>query len=187
MAVEASKWLIEYNQQVAGAYVTLSNTYTLAGEWENAHSLRTEMELVGVHKEPGCSWIEIKDSIYVFYAGDLSCERGDEVISLLRELERRMMERGCVGGSTGLVFVDVEQEVKEKIVGLHSERLALAFGLISIPKGVTIRVMKNLRICSDCHEAFKLISKIVERDFVVRDVNRFHHFKDGSCTCKDFW
>jgi pentatricopeptide repeat protein len=187
MAVEASKWLIEYNQQVAGAYVTLSNTYTLAGEWENAHSRRTEMELVGVHKEPGCSWIEIKDSIYVFYAGDLSCERGDEVISLLRELERRMMERGCVGGSTGLVFVDVEQEVKEKIVGLHSERLALAFGLISIPKGVTIRVMKNLRICSDCHEAFKLISKIVERDFVVRDVNRFHHFKDGSCTCKDFW
>lgn len=187
IAVEASKWLIESNQQVAGAYVTLSNTYTLAGEWEKAHSLRAEMDLVGVHKEPGCSWIEIKDSIYVFYAGDLSCERRDEVISLLRELERRMMERGYVGGSTGLVSVDVEQEVKEKIVGLHSERLALAFGLISIPKGVTIRVMKNLRICSDCHEAFKLISKIVERDFVVRDVNRFHHFKDGSCTCKDFW
>ncbi|CAK7333139.1 unnamed protein product [Dovyalis caffra] len=187
IAVEASKWLIESNQQVAGAYVTLSNTYVLAGEWENAHSLRAEMELIGVHKEPGCSWVEIKDSTYVFYAGDLSCERGDEVISLLRELERRMMERGYVGGSTGLVFVDVEQEVKEEIVGLHSERLALAFGLISIPKGVTIRVMKNLRMCSDCHRAFKLISKIVERDFVVRDVNRFHYFKDGSCTCKDFW
>ncbi|KAJ6430571.1 hypothetical protein OIU84_021882 [Salix udensis] len=99
IAVEASKWLIESNQQVAGAYVTLSNTYTLAGEWEKAHSLRAEMDLVGVHKEPGCSWIEIKDSIYVFYAGDLSCERRDEVISLLRELERRMVERGYVGGT----------------------------------------------------------------------------------------
>ncbi|KAJ6321229.1 hypothetical protein OIU77_011349 [Salix suchowensis] len=98
IAVEASKWLIESNQQVAGAYVTLSNTYTLAGEWEKAHSLRAEMDLVGVHKEPGCSWIEIKDSIYVFYAGDLSCERRDEVIGLLRELERRMTERGYVGG-----------------------------------------------------------------------------------------
>lgn len=187
IAVEASKWLIECNQQVAGAYVTLSNTYALAGEWENAHSLRTEMKRTGVHKEPGCSWVEIKDSTYVFYAGDLSCERGNEVLCLLKELERRMKERGYVGGSMGLVFVDVEPEVREEIVGLHSERLALAFGLMTIPKGITIRVMKNLRMCKDCHDAFKLISEIVERDFVVRDINRFHHFMDGSCSCRDFW
>lgn len=187
IAVEASKWLIESNQQVAGAYVTLSNTYALAGEWENAHGLRSEMKHVGVYKAPGCSWVEVKDSAYVFFAGDLSCERGNEGVSLLRELERKMMERGYVGGSAGLVFVDVEQEAKQEIVGLHSERLALAFGLISIPKGITIRVMKNLRMCRDCHEAFKLISEIVDRDIVVRDVNRFHYFKNGSCTCRDFW
>ncbi|KAK4586777.1 hypothetical protein RGQ29_023796 [Quercus rubra] len=188
IAVEASKLLIESNQQVAGAYVTLSNAYALAGEWENVHSLRTQMKRTGIYKEPGCSWVEIKDSTYVFYAGDVaSCPQGREVMSLLRELEERMKERGYVGGSMGLVFVDVEQEAKEEIVGLHSERLALAFGLINIPKGVTIRVMKNLRMCRDCHEAFKLISDIVERDFVVRDVNRFHHFRNGSCTCRDFW
>ncbi|XP_050240089.1 pentatricopeptide repeat-containing protein At4g15720 [Quercus robur] len=188
IAVEASKLLIESNQQVAGAYVTLSNAYALAGEWENVHSLRSQMKRTGIYKEPGCSWVEIKDSTYVFYAGDVaSCPRGREVMSLLRELEERMKERGYVGGSMGLVFVDVEQEAKEEIVGLHSERLALAFGLINIPKGVTIRVMKNLRMCRDCHEAFKLISDIVERDFVVRDVNRFHHFRNGSCTCRDFW
>ncbi|KDP39998.1 hypothetical protein JCGZ_01996 [Jatropha curcas] len=187
IAVEASKWLIESNQQVAGAYVILSNTYALAGEWENANSLRSEMRRVGVYKEPGCSWVENKDSTYVFYAGDLSFERGSEVLSLLKDLERRMKEKGYVGGSMGLVFVDVEQEAKEEIVGLHSERLALAFGLISMPKGITIRVMKNLRMCKDCHEAFKLISEIVEREIVVRDVNRFHHFKNGSCSCMDFW
>jgi len=188
VAVEASKQLIESNQQVARAYVTLSNAYALAGEWENVHSLRSEMKRTGVYKEPGCSWVEIKDSAYVFYAGDAaSCPQGSEVASLLRELEGRMRERGYVGGSVGLVFVDVEEEAKEQIVGLHSERLALAFGLINIPKGMTIRVMKNLRMCRDCHEAFKLISDIVERDFVVRDVNRFHHFKNGSCSCRDFW
>lgn len=188
IAVEASKWLIESNQQVAAAYVNMSNTYAVAGKWENVHSIRYEMKRKGVHKEPGCSWVEIRDSTYVFYAGDISsCARGSEVVSLLRELERRMKERGYVGGSTGLVSVEVEEETKEEIVGLHSERLALAFGLISIPKGVTIRVMKNLRMCRDCHEAFKLISEIVERDLVVRDLNRFHHFENGSCTCRDFW
>ncbi|KAL7166188.1 hypothetical protein ACSBR2_036966 [Camellia fascicularis] len=97
-----------------------------------------------------------------------------------------MKERGYVGGSVGLVFVEVEEETKEEMVGLHSERLALCFGLLSMPKGVTIRVMKNLRMCCDCYEAFKLISEIVERDFVVRDVNRFHHFNDGSCSCGNF-
>ena len=188
IASEASKWLIEANQQVAAAYVTMSNTYASAGKWENVHSIRYEMKRNGVYKEPGCSWVEVRDSSFVFYAGDVSsCARGSEVGSLLRELGRRMKERGYVGGSAGLVSVDVEEEAKEEIVGLHSERLALAFGLISIPKGVTIRVMKNLRMCRDCHEAFKLISEIVERDFVVRDVNRFHHFENGSCTCRDFW
>ncbi|XP_057475983.1 pentatricopeptide repeat-containing protein At4g15720 [Actinidia eriantha] len=188
IAFEASKWLIESNQQVAAAYVILSNTYALAGRWENVHSTRSEMKRNGVAKEPGCSWVEIKDCTYIFYAGDVSsCPRGSEVVSLLKELEVRMKERGYVGGSTGLVFVDVEEETKVEMVGLHSERLALGFGLISIPKGVTIRVMKNLRMCRNCHEAFKVISDIVERDFVVRDVNRFHHFKDGSCTCRDFW
>ncbi|KAK9288092.1 hypothetical protein L1049_016539 [Liquidambar formosana] len=188
IATEASKWLIESKQQVAAAYVTMSNTYAFAGKWEKVHSIRSEMKRNGVYKEPGCSWVEIRDSIYVFYAGDVSlCARGSEVVSLLRELERRMKEKGYVGGSMGLVFVDVEEEAKEEIVSLHSERLALGFGLISMPKGMTIRVMKNLRMCRDCHEAFKLISDIVERDFVVRDVNRFHHFKNGTCTCRDFW
>ncbi|TXG71761.1 hypothetical protein EZV62_000340 [Acer yangbiense] len=187
IAVEVSKKLIESNQQVAGAYVTLSNTYALAGDWENVHSLRSEMKRTGVYKEPGCSWVEIKDKTYVFYAGDKSIERGSEVWSLMRKLEQEMKKRGYVGENTGLVFVDVEEEAKEEILSMHSERLALAFGLISIPKGITIRIMKNLRMCKDCHEAFKQISDIVERDFVVRDVNRFHHFENGSCTCGDFW
>lgn len=188
IAVEASKRLIESNQQVSGAYVTLSNAYALAGEWENVQSLRFEMKRTGVYKEPGWSSVEIRDSTYVFYAGDVaSCPQGNKLVSLLGELEERMKGRGYVGGSIGLVFVDVEEEAKEEMVSLHSERLALAFGLINIPKGMTIRVMKNLRMCRDCHVAFKLISDIVERDFVVRDLNRFHHFKNGLCTCRDFW
>lgn len=188
IAAEASKWLLQAKQQVDTAYVSMSNIHVLTGNWDDAQSIRTEMKRIGVRKEPGCSWVEIKDSVYVFYARDVSsCPRGTEVLELLKDLEKRMKEQGYVGGSNGLVFVDVEEESKEEMVNLHSERLALGFSLISIPEGETIRIMKNLRMCRDCHEAFKLISGIVERDFVVRDVNRFHHFKNGSCSCKDFW
>lgn len=69
----------------------------------------------------------------------------------------------------------------------HSEKLALVFGLMRTPKGEPIRIMKNLRVCEDCHSAFKLISRIVDREIIVRDRNRFHCFKDGFCSCKDYW
>lgn len=187
IGLKAYKKLVESNHQLAGAYVTLSNTYALAGDWESVLKLRREMKRNGIHKEAACSWIEIKDSKYVlFFAGEPSSyEQETELMNLLRELEKKMKERGYVGVSS--VFVEVDEETKEKIVGLHSERLALAYGLINIPKGGTIRIMKNVRMCMDCHEAFRLISEIVERDFIVRDNNRFHHFKNGSCSCRDFW
>ncbi|KAL3727643.1 hypothetical protein ACJRO7_032389 [Eucalyptus globulus] len=187
IATEASNWLIKSNQQLSGAYVMLSNAHAMVGDWKNAHGLRFRMKHAGVHKARGCSWIEIKNMTYVFSAGDLRCPRRNEVVSLLKELEGKMKVKGYMGGIEGLVFVEVEEEGQEEIVSLHSERLALAFGLISTPKWVTMRIMKNLRMCGACHEAFKIISEIVEREFIVRDVNRFHHFKNGSCACRDFW
>ncbi|RYQ83378.1 hypothetical protein Ahy_B10g102039 isoform C [Arachis hypogaea] len=47
--------------------------------------------------------------------------------------------------------------------------------------------MKNLRVCADCHMAIKLISKVYDREIVIRDRSRFHHFRGGSCSCKDYW
>ncbi|PIA43364.1 hypothetical protein AQUCO_01900031v1 [Aquilegia coerulea] len=188
LTVEAGKKLLKLKQQLAGTYVTMSNTYPTMGKWKDAHRMRSEMKKHGIQKESGCSWVEIKDATYAFYAGDMSsCTRGTEIMNVLRELELRMKERGYVSGSKGLVFIDVEEEAEEAIVGLHSEKLALGFSLIIMPRGMTIRIMKNLRMCLNCHEAFKLISDIVKRDIVVRDLNRFHHFKDGLCTCKDLW
>ncbi|KAL9229137.1 hypothetical protein vseg_004638 [Gypsophila vaccaria] len=186
IATEARKWLMEAKQQVDSVYVSMSNALALSGNWDDAQTIRSEMKRAGVRKGPGCSWVEIKDSVYVFYASDIgSCPRSEEVLSLLAELKTRMKERGFV--SSGQVYVDVEEESKEELISLHSERLALGFCLITVPREETIRIMKNLRMCGDCHEVFKLISSIVERDFVVRDCNRFHHFRNGSCSCRDYW
>ncbi|KAK9136409.1 hypothetical protein Syun_015739 [Stephania yunnanensis] len=100
-------------------------------------------------------------------------------------LER--MEREGYVPNTDDVLHDVEEEQKRHLLCSHSERLAIAFGIISTPPGTTIRVTKNLRVCVDCHIATKFISKIVGREIIVRDVSRFHHFKDGKCSCGDYW
>ncbi|KAK9286879.1 hypothetical protein L1049_015285 [Liquidambar formosana] len=53
--------------------------------------------------------------------------------------------------------------------------------------GTEIRIVKNLRSCEDCHSFMKLLSKIYKRDIIVRDRIRFHHFRNGGCSCGDYW
>jgi hypothetical protein len=88
---------------------------------------------------------------------------------------------------TRFVLHDVEEEEKVSRLCHHSEKLAIAFGLISTPPGTSLRIFKNLRVCGDCHTATKFISKIVGRVIIVRDANRFHHFENGLCSCRDYW
>ncbi|XXG48462.1 hypothetical protein AAC387_Pa02g2904 [Persea americana] len=109
-----------------------------------------------------------------------------EAYEKVRSLNEEMKEAGYVP-DTKYVLHDIDQEAKEKALMYHSERLAIAYGLISTPPGTTLRIIKNLRICGDCHNAIKIMSKIVEREIIVRDNKRFHHFKDGKCSCGDFW
>lgn len=193
LATLAGQRVSEFNQDVAGGLVMMSNAYASAGQDVSAAAVRSSMRLHGIRKDPGCSWIEVKDTSYVFYAGSVSCAgaRADEVLVLLDELECKMREKGYRGRLGSARVSDAHEDDGEEgrgvMVGVHSEILAIGFGLLVVPKRMTIRVMKNLRMCSDCHEVFKLISDIVQREFVVRDLNRFHHFKMGSCSCNDYW
>lgn len=98
----------------------------------------------------------------------------------------RMKEAGYVP-DTRYVLHDIDQEAKEQALLYHSERLAIAYGLISTPARTPLRIIKNLRVCGDCHNAIKIMSKIVGRELIVRDNKRFHHFKDGKCSCGDYW
>ncbi|KAM1353561.1 hypothetical protein COP2_034058 [Malus domestica] len=69
----------------------------------------------------------------------------------------------------------------------HSEKLAIAFGLARTPEGTPLRIVKNLRVCRDCHSLTKFVSQAFDREIIVRDRVRFHHFKGGLCSCKDYW
>ncbi|KAK8624961.1 hypothetical protein V6N13_089845 [Hibiscus sabdariffa] len=99
----------------------------------------------------------------------------------------KAMKEGSYVPDTRYVLHDIDQEAKEQALLYHSERLAIAFGLISTPARQTLRIIKNLRVCGDCHNAIKIISRIVGRELIIRDNKRFHHFKDGLCSCGDYW
>eukprot|EP01018_Ginkgo_biloba_P025502 Gb_26010 [translate_table: standard] len=182
----AAKQLFKLEPQCAGPYVLLSNIYASAGRWDDVTEVRNMMKDKGVKKEPGCSWIEAGNKVHTFLAEDRSHPQTEEIYATLEELAGKMKETGYVP-DTNFVLHDVHEEHKENSLCYHSEKLAIAFGLINIPPGLPIRIIKNLRVCGDCHTAIKFISKIVQREMVVRDANRFHHFEDGLCSCGDYW
>eukprot|EP01018_Ginkgo_biloba_P008630 Gb_28771 [translate_table: standard] len=178
--------LFELDPNNPAHYVTLSNIYATAGKWDDVEKVRKMMKARRVKKMPGCSWIEVNNKVYTFVIGDRSQPEMQEIYTKLDILSGQMKEAGYVP-STNFALHDVEDEQKEHILCHHSEKLAIAFGLINMPPGIPIRIVKNLRVCGDCHVATKFISKIVMREIIVRDANRFHHFKDGWCSCGDYW
>eukprot|EP01018_Ginkgo_biloba_P036812 Gb_09741 [translate_table: standard] len=182
----AAERLFELDPKNPGNYVVLSNIYAVAGRWEDVAKVRKMMKDRGVKKEPGCSWIEVNKQVHTFLVGDRSHSQTEEIYATLKRLDWQMKEMGYVP-DTNFVLHNVKEEQKEHMLCHHSEKLAIVFGLINTPPGAPIRVNKNIRVCGNCHTAIKFISIIIKREIVVRDVNRFHHFKEGLCSCGDYW
>uniref|UniRef100_A0A2P2Q400 Pentatricopeptide repeat-containing protein At3g46790ic n=1 Tax=Rhizophora mucronata TaxID=61149 RepID=A0A2P2Q400_RHIMU len=186
LAERASRRLFELEPRNAGNYVLLADIYAEADMWDEVKRVKNLIEAQGLQKIPGCSWIEVKRKIHSFVSTDEFNPQIEQLHALLFKLSKEMKERGYVP-LTKVVLYDLDEEEKERIVLGHSEKLALAFGLINTSNGETIRITKNLRLCEDCHSFTKFISKFANKDILVKDVNRFHHFQDGICSCGDYW
>ncbi|GLU07374.1 hypothetical protein SLE2022_243350 [Rubroshorea leprosula] len=182
----ALKKLIELDPKNSSAYVLLSNVYAKMGRWTNVRSMRNIMERRGIKKVPGCSLVEVGGILHEFFVGDDSHPASREIYMMLDEIMKRLKREGYVG-NTKEVLLDLDEEGKELALSLHSEKLAIAYGFLHTSPGTPIRIVKNLRICLDCHAAITMISRVFAREIVVRDCNRFHHFKNGACSCKDYW
>ncbi|XP_078433998.1 tetratricopeptide repeat (TPR)-like superfamily protein [Wolffia australiana] len=178
--------LFELDPKNCGYFVLLSNIYAGAGLWTEAKRMRVEIKSRGLVKPPGYSSIELRGRVHLFLVGDKEHPDHEEVYRYLEMLGPKLTSAGYVP-DTGSVFHDIDQEEKESVLGVHSEKLAVGFGMIKTPPGTVIRVIKNLRICGDCHTVLKLVSGIEGRELVVRDSSRFHHFSNGQCSCGDYW
>ncbi|KAJ7951915.1 Pentatricopeptide repeat-containing protein [Quillaja saponaria] len=186
LAEMAAKQILELEPHNGAVYVLLCNIYAACKRWESLRDVRKVMMDRGIKKTPGCSMIEMNGIVHEFVAGDQSHPQSKKIYAKLEEM---VSELKFVGYSpdTSEVFLDIGEEDKESTLYQHSEKLAIAYALISSGPGVIIRIVKNLRMCVDCHHMAKLVSELYTREVIVRDRTRFHHFRNGSCSCNDFW
>ncbi|KAL0865534.1 hypothetical protein Bca101_044652 [Brassica carinata] len=173
-----SQNLLEIDPELRGSYVFL----------DKRHVEKRRLPLQKIVKErcKGWSYIELDGQLNKFLAGDDSHKQVQEIGLKLEEIVSLAVESGYILGGDWLIH-DIEEEEKENVTRIHSEKLALALGLLRTAPGTVIRIVKNLRICGDCHSLMKYVSKISQRDILLRDARQFHHFKEGSCSCGDYW
>lgn len=179
--------IFELDDSHGGDYIIYSNMCARAGRWGEVDNVRKLMNTRGVVKIPGCSSIEVNNVVHEFFSGDGVHSVSTKLYQALDELVKELKSVGYVPDTSLVFHADMEEVEKEVNLRYHSEKLAITFGLLNTPPGTTIRVVKNLRICGDCHSAAKLISLIFGRQIVLRDIQRFHHFKDGKCSCDNYW
>ncbi|XP_039134605.1 pentatricopeptide repeat-containing protein At1g11290, chloroplastic [Dioscorea cayenensis subsp. rotundata] len=182
---KAAQRLFELEPEEGGYHVLLSNIYATNSMWKEVARVRRMMEKKGLQKTPGCSFIELRNEVHTFYSGSTNHPQAEKIYARLDKLFDEIKAIGYVPDTESIH--DVEDDVKVQLLNSHSEKLAIAFGLINTKAGATIQIRKNLRVCTDCHNATKFISRLTGREIIVRDMQRFHHFKDGVCSCRDYW
>ncbi|KAK7291753.1 hypothetical protein RIF29_07137 [Crotalaria pallida] len=183
---QLGKTVIEREPANSGRYVILANMYADCGKWDEVANVRKLMNDRGVKKEPGFSVIEMEGTVNEFVAGERTHPLAKAIYAKVDEMLESIRLVGYVPDSEAMLH-DIVEEERENPLFYHSEKLAVAYGLLKTKQGETLRITKNLRICKDCHQACKLISNVYSCDIIIRDRNRFHHFSKGECSCKDYW
>ncbi|THU70484.1 hypothetical protein C4D60_Mb08t25500 [Musa balbisiana] len=188
LGIRVGRRILEVDPDDETTHVLLSNIYAAFGLWKDALEVRRLMREKGLKKEAGCSWVEIGNRKHVFVAADGFHENRKEIYEKLEELDEKCRDIGYVP-MTDHVRHDVDEAQKEAVLRYHSERLAVSFALLHTGKrkGGAIRVIKNLRVCEDCHRWMKFVSEVEGMEIILRDSRRFHSFRKGKCSCGDYW
>ncbi|KAK6127308.1 hypothetical protein DH2020_038971 [Rehmannia glutinosa] len=157
MAEEIGKQVIELEPNNSGRYVLLANLYAKAGRYEDVAYIRKLMNDRGVKKVAGFSMIELEGASETSSLRGRAHPEAKEIYAKVEEMLVRIKDRGYVPSIDGMLY-DIREEENDNPLQYHSEKLAIAFGLLKTKRGETIRVTKNLRVCKDCHQSSKPIS-----------------------------
>lgn len=190
---EAASELLRSEPEDPAAYILVSNLYAASGRWRCAEEVRREMREKGLRKRPARSWLVDEGggeggaaAVHWFYARDRSHPRTKDIYAGLELLIAECMKQGY-DPDTSFVLQEAEEFQKRDFLFYHSAKLAAAFGHLTAPPGRPLRVVKNVRLCGDCHSFLKTFSAATGREVLLRDPTGFHHFRGGGCSCGDRW
>ncbi|XVE69811.1 hypothetical protein DITRI_Ditri10aG0021600 [Diplodiscus trichospermus] len=156
--------------------------YALSGKLNDSSKVRKLEKENTLRRSLGHSWIEIRNAVHTFVTGDQSKPCSNLLYSWVQNIAREVNADDHHGGFF------IEEEEKEETGGVHSEKLALAFALIGSPSSSrSIRIVKNTRMCRNCHLTAKYISLKFGCQIYLSDSKCFHLFKNGRCSCGDYW
>jgi pentatricopeptide repeat protein len=167
------------------SYVLMGNIYLISGFYDKAMELRELMKEKGIKKIPGKTWGYLNEKMISFLADDRSHPDWLIYHKGSIDLTKEIMEIGYEPFFDHILQPISDNEEKIHHLCTHSERLLFTYLHMNTPPNEELIMFKNLRICPDCHNAFKYLSKLTKRRIIMRDTNRFHHFENGNCSCKD--
>ena len=186
LAEIASRNLFKLEPHNSANYVLMMNIYSALDRWEDVERLQETMAAAGVKSPHVWSWIQVNQAIHVFSTEGKSHPEEGEIYFELYQLVSEIQKIGYVP-DVSCVYQNIDDNEKEKVLLSHTEKLAMTYGLMKTKGRSPIRIVKNTRICQDCHTAAKYISLARNRDIFLRDGGRFHHFMNGKCSCNDLW
>lgn len=179
LALHAGEYILDLEPANYVIRHLMQQAYAIFGKSEDISKLRRFEKANAITRYLGQCWIEINNRVYTFVAGDQS---GSHLYPWIENLSRQVRKAR---------FNDdlcIEEEENEDIIGFHSEKLAMAFALVGFTsKPQTIKIVKNLRMCSNCHKTAKYISNTYGCDIYLNDSKCLHHFSNGHCSCGDYW
>ncbi|KAK9168470.1 hypothetical protein Syun_000610 [Stephania yunnanensis] len=181
-----AKQLLAIEPQDPSSYILLSNLYAASGRWHCSDRVRKEMKQKGLQKHPSRSWVIHQNKVHSFYARDKTHPETKDIYSGLDILVLQCLKTGYTPDTT-FVLHEVEEHQKTDFLYYHSAKLALTYGILMTKPGRPVRVTKNILLCGDCHTFFKHASSVTGREICLRDSSGFHCFKNGKCSCGDYW
>lgn len=186
LAKLAAEQLLAMEPEKINSYAVLLNLYVSSGRQDDACKVIETLKRKGLYVHKACSWITVKKTDHKFFFKDTLHPQSAEIYRTLDKLMKDVREAGFVAEDIELL-PDIHPDEQKISRAYHSERLAIAFGLISTAPQTSLRISQSHRLCSDCHNVIKFVSEVTKREIVVRDGSRFHHFKLGICSCGDYW
>ncbi|CAK9193462.1 unnamed protein product [Sphagnum troendelagicum] len=140
MAEFVAKQILEMEPDNAADYVLLSNNYAAAGNRHLCENVEWQGKEKGVKKHLGLTWIEVNNKVHSFVVEDQDHPQMIEIHGELQRLSGLMHDAGYVP-RTKFILHDVEEEEKVFCLCHHSEKLAIALGLINTAPGTPLRII----------------------------------------------